>query len=219
MSNPIPKSRKPLLLDWHLGLGDALICQGLVRSLVDEGHVITLPSWKHNLHSVQQVYQDLFDAGLVRILPVSDTGGIPDPILHGEILYLGYKGKDFDPERWDESFYHQAGVPFLDKWGRFEMEVSWDNLKLPGCYRFVHDDPLRGYTIPIAGADVIRPQYKSMIHHAYDLRCADEVHCINSCFAILADLLTVKGKLFIHLNARPDGAALPIFGQHWDIVD
>lgn len=140
----------------------------------------------------------------------------------GDILSLGVynENNDFDPLRFDESFYRQAGVPFLAKWEKFNVCEGSHRL-VPLGAPFIHDDPSRGFVIPMDG---FRPDSKmdanilSWIPH---MRTAAEIHCINSCFAILADLICnhPDDKLFLHHYARLDGGALPIFGREWTILD
>lgn len=205
---------KRTLLRWHLGLGDALLCNGLVRVLVERGHHLTLPCWPHNEASVRAMFSELEDKVYV------DTQ-MPEYLEHAtkDVISLGHYGKDFDRSRWDESFYRQAGVPFLAKWEKFKLPTGALNVygfpRYPAV--FVHDDHSRGFVIPTKG---YRPvQTASILDHGYIIQ-ADEIHCINSSFAILADMLPgCKGKRYLHKYARPDGGALPIFGREWTILD
>jgi hypothetical protein len=195
-------------LDWHLGLGDALICNGLVRCLVAMGHQILLPVYERNAVSILDMFSDLGDS--------------VETIKSGEKTYfsnritIGYLGKHFDPNRWDESFYRQASIPFIEKWNSFGMGVGMST-RMAGGMVFIHDDAERGFNIPLSG---YRPsKTESIFDHLYPLMRAGEIHCINSSFAILADLCGAKGRKYLHRYARPDGVDLPIFGCHWEILD
>lgn len=199
------------LLRWHLGLGDALICNGLVRVLVERGLALTLPSKPHNEPSVRAMFSDLGDA--VEVLPVLDDDYI-NP--HSDELRLGYFGDNFDPRRWDESFYHQAGVPFLAKWQKFKLPNEVYDIQRNEGRVFIHDDAERGFVINMEG---YRPLKKGTIFEhlpVLECGCTEEIHCINSCFAILADLIKAPGKKYLHYYARPTD--LPIFGEHWTVL-
>lgn len=212
---------KRTILRWHLGLGDALLCNGLVRVLVQRGYNLLLPAYGYNAESVRQMFADLGDAVEV------DTSG---PLQYldvrhfehvAQVIILGHEGKDFDPDRWDESFYRQAEVPFLDKWEKFELPYMMPPAHAPELY-FLHDDPVRRFIIPCSDeSSVYRPDpTQPFWSHLPYLKAAAQIHCISSCFAILADLLpNLFAKRILHRYARPDGGALPIFGRQWTILD
>lgn len=202
--------KKRLFLKWHLGLGDALICNGLVRNLLEtQAHEIVLPSWPHNAPTVRAMFSDLESVSVVEIISAGEL--ILAAKNYEHVLPLGYYGENFNEAQWDVSFYQQAGVGFLEKWGRFECPEPRSSRAVEPV--FIHDDIERGYCIPMEGR---RPLPRaSLFDFIEDLRGAREIHCINSCFAILADLITgCPAKKFLHVYARP-GEALPVFGEHW----
>jgi hypothetical protein len=209
------------LLRLHLGLGDFLLCNGLVRTLIERGHKLLLPCYPHNEASVGAMFADLGDAVEIALTATHEN---LFPEWKGDSINLGDYGQGFGRERFDESFYQQAGVPFLAKWERFkipgEEPLVWRERVV------IHDDPERGFSIPLSGY-----RFPSINHankqdppvpiseHRRLLSEAKEIHCINSCFAILADLINAPGKKYLHRYARPDGGALPIFGREWTILD
>lgn len=205
---------KRTLLRWHLGLGDALLCNGLVRVLVDRGQQLVLPCWKQNEPSVRAMFADLGE--YVDTIVVTD--GDHPMSDWTDCLSLGHYGEHFDPLRFDASFYGQAGVPFLAKWEKFQYgEGDPLGASLGKCDRLVHDDEARGFVIPLEG---YRPERTDdLSNHIPALLRADEIHCISSCFAILADLINAPGKKFLHRYSRPDGGSLPVFGREWVILD
>lgn len=209
-------SVKRTLLRWHLGMGDALLCNGLVRVLVERGHHLVLPCWEKNLTAVMAMFADLDDDQATisyRAVQYADYRTSED-----EEINLGHYGRHFDEHRFDESFYLQAGVPFLEKWMEFEVPFGFGH---SNAAVFLHDDPKRLMNIyGLDDADTYLPEpSKPFWSHLPALMAAKEIHCINSCFAILADLIDAPGKKFLHRYARPDGGALPIFGREWTILD
>lgn len=189
-------------------MGDALICNGLVRTLVERGHEVTLPCYRRNIESVTVMFADLPE-----VIVVDHA----DMLLKSDYftpLYLGHyaveAGTDtFDESRFDAEFYRQAGVPFLHKWEKFRLPSL---PKFPAApVPFVHDDPSRGFNIPVEG---YRPLHKGTIFdNMHELLAATEVHCIDSCFSALADLLRLTVPLFLYQSLRP--GATQIYGQHW----
>lgn len=173
--------------------------------------------------SVVAMFTDLYP----RVITEShaEEGRPPD-----EVLNLGHyaveRGTDtFDESRFDAEFYRQAGVPFLAKWEKFSIPITavsalegeW-GYKPVALPRFIHDDAARGFVIPLGG---YRPDKTrgTVFSHCPELMGAEEIHCISSSFAILADLMDTPGKKFLHKYARPDGGALPVLGRGWTILD
>jgi hypothetical protein len=197
-------------------MGDALLCCGLVRTLCKRGYELQIPAYPHNAGSVRLLFADLLKMGHAHVFEVSDEN-YTTPIGCDEIA-LGYRGENFDPTRFDWSFYRQAGVPFTDKWCEFRIgEIGESREGDIEPVKFIHDDKERGFVIPMDG---YRPKRDGSIFYQLDaLESCAEFHGINSSFAILADLLGIEGKLYLHRYARPDGGSLPIFGGQWRILD
>lgn len=209
---------KRTLLHWHLGMGDALLCCGLVRSLVEDRKLnLLLPCWQGNEASIAQMFADLVP--FVETFAVNPDGHYDFQGADSHIR-IGNKGLNFEPEHFDRSFYAQAGVPFNDKWQRFKIGAE-PPYSPTECEILIHDDPERGFDI--SGVAGYRPERQRTIFNAYysALHDAKEIHCINSSVAILADLINTPNasKRFLHRYARPDGGALPIFGREWTILD
>ncbi len=212
----------PVLLRWHLGLGDAILCNGLVRTLIHSYDHIVLPCYKRNEQSVLAMFQDLHDEGRIETIIV-DGEGYESPCKHE--IKLGYNGINFDDTRFDWSFYNQAGVPFTNKWTEFKLpyQPTSYRTKMRDGYihdRYIHDDSERGFNIPLEGVRTARQDSHVIFDHIAAIDSCAEFHGINSCFAILVDLSPdLECERFLHRYARPDGAALPIFGRVWTICN
>jgi hypothetical protein len=194
-------------MHWHLGLGDALVCNGLVHVLVARGRSLLLPCYPKYRASIEEMFSHLGER--VEVFEVADGSypGQPDEIS------LGWAGKDFDPARWDECFYRQAGIDFCEKWNSARLPPV---LLLNGASdRFIHDDVQRGFRIPLSG---FRPEGgRSIFDYAGALMAAKEIHCIDSCFAILADLYRAPGRKYLHRYAR-EGTTFPVMGAYWEVL-
>lgn len=196
-----------------LGLGDALLCNALIRSKAQEYEKVYVPCWTHNLPSVKFMLSD--------INVVVQEVGSPNEIFiqqvqhesNGvEILKLGtYNGGQArcGPETFDQAMYRQAGVDFSRRWDGFKLPVVKKPLTTP-VYPFalVCDSVERGFNIEGArlpkDMSLIRPwKAHSIFEFTPLISEAAEIHAINSAFAILIDSVPSKGKIFMHRYARP----------------
>lgn len=219
-----------LAIRCHLGLGDMLIVNALVREMARQFASVLIPCKHHNLPSVVFMWRDCEN---VIVTPVADDaaakGLVSDMRNEGaEVLELGMFGVGkFNPLAWDRQMYEQAGVPFEWRWERFYVQPGFTNSLLPHLrettFAFVHDDPARGFVIPrdaLPKMEIVRP-LPGLTDNIFDycslLAEAKEIHCIDSCFAILADSIpTSEEKLVFHRSVR-HGALPPALGKKWQV--
>lgn len=221
---------KDLLIRGHLGLGDHIITNGLVRHFAHHGrwvHVMVKPP---NVASVTWMFQDN-----PLIVPFEvDSDEHAEQILalrstqqDREILRLGCTGAGWTTgQDFDQTFYRQAGVPFEQRWEGFHVERAPDELLRPSqTFAFIHDDPNRGFNLRSLPAEVLgvvrADSYKvpNIFQWRRILEDALEVHCIPSSFSALWDSLPeIKPqKLFLHGSARP-GWDRHTYRKEWQIV-
>ena len=221
---------------WHLGLGDSILCNGLLRSLHQEYRVTTF--CKHFNHdTLLAMFGDLKDINIIKVANDSEAMKFVNDFgkFYDEYLGLGFFGKDFlkNSKLFDESFYRQAGVSYNKRWSLFKcpdnqekQDELYSNIKKK--YIFVHDDPSRGYSIHprfLPDKNVYRPKHNlgnSSNYTVFDYRKiienAEEIHCMDSSFACYIDHLPgIKNKLkYIHRYIRKDGG--PLYKNNWKFV-
>lgn len=217
--------KPPLLLGWHLGLGDAIICNGLVRALATEREHIYLPVKQCNRWSVMDMFSDLENVSQV---VVPDSIDWKNLAMMASTLDAEYKGLGcygigpFDSTIFDQEFYRQAEVDFKERWLSFRLgRIKEDTKRFVECI-FVHDDPSRGFEIRfrhIPDGVIVRPKLTpSIIDWVWTLRSASQIHCIDSSFALLADSFGGStDPRFIHRYARPN-AVYPTCKNGWEIL-
>ena len=150
---------KELLIRSHLGLGDGLIINALVRHFAKD-HDVTLLCKKHNQVSLSFMFRDCPRINLMttdndRDLNDDDLAdaGVRHVKEHGKkALCLGMYGdrKIYDERSWDRSIYQQAGLDFQLRWNEFKCARQPScEIEVPhGKFAFVHDDADRGFVIP-----------------------------------------------------------------------
>lgn len=155
-------------------------------------------------------------------------------------------GDTFDIQNWDKEFYRQANLPFKERWDKFKVErlperelivsrkgnsliaLHGDHEPVKERYAFVHDDPERGCHIradalpklPLIRASQINgPNWPANIFDWTGIVLgATEIHVMESCFAILADYLTLPTatRLVIHGYTRKSIA--PSYSKRWEVL-
>lgn len=219
---------RSIVIRGHLGLGDHLICNGLVRVYAEQYDRVIVPCKRHNEPSVRQMF---LDNPKIQPLPVDDdaeadkVSGLLEE-TGSDLIKLGMFGeRPFDITRFDSEMYRQAGVPFIKRWNRFEFKLPEDPVDPPLCdYAFVHDDPSRGFRIDVrrlSKMKIIKPSHVGTIFHWLPtIFGAKEISCVDSCFAILVDSLTLhdfKVPLLLHLYARRDKP--PHYRKQWEVLE
>lgn len=212
MNGHIPKQ---LFLRWHLGLGDAILCNGLVRCLLGNYDSVTVTAKKHNSESVRFMF---FDDDRILVLEGDDTASDKLAFYHEGILKsIGSFGKNWNPEQWDVCFYDQAGI---------EREERWNSFRVPHCtsrlfpniiskFAFLHPRSSDGSTIDryevrkeakctiIDVTDwnedaVLRKPLPTIFHWMDVLREASQIYCIDSAFSCLVDCMPdLKATKFV----------------------
>ena len=159
--------KKNLLL-CHVGLGDAFICNGLVRTLGERYGNLIVPSIPDYYETVKFMYSDLDS---IEVLKLPEWDKFVDDLelrrRHFENLLnltdynvtaLGFLNETeglWDGMRSiDRGFYAQAKVPFSYKWSKCWFPRSDNQIPVPeGDYVFVHMDKTRrlefGNTSPV----------------------------------------------------------------------
>lgn len=103
-------------LHHHLGLGDHIICNGLVRYLLKNSiRNVILPTKKHNIESVDYMYRDL---PTVKIDPViKDECAVKKYKKYKNVLRIGFE--NIQGNNWEKSFYDQVNINYNYRFNSF----------------------------------------------------------------------------------------------------
>jgi len=201
----------------HLGLGDHIICNGLVRCMIKPNEKYTMFVKEHNLDSVRFMYKDL--KNLVFLVGDDDFARnfIHVNNISKENLIIAGFGRHPNSKEFDDSFYLQNNLPFKYRWDKFYVERDYESEKKifkmydvnENDYVFVHDDNKRNININNTkivnkNLKVIKPNKKltsNIFDYCYLMENSAELHFIDSSFRLLYDsLLNQKENLFYHVN-------------------
>jgi hypothetical protein len=198
---------KEVTIHHHLGLGDHIICNGLVRFLA-EHYDVELFCKNHNLDNIKTMYRD---NNRIKILGVNNDFEA-DSIGHSKPQYIrlgvalnGYFPLDMD---WAEVFYYQVDMPYDYSWKYFYHNKTLNQNIVPlESYAFLCNCG----SDSIDGLDYgkINPALKKIYSNNggfFDnidvIQNATEIHCINSSYIHLIDRIEIPNtaKLFYHKN-------------------
>lgn len=207
----------------HLGMGDHLVCNGLVR------HIILISNFdryflfvkEFNYTSVKSMYSDILNLELIVVKSDLDVNKYLNR-KEFNILQIGFQHMNLSQYKFDECFYKQLNVPFEYRWSKFkinrnkekELEIFKKFNIEENNYVFLHDDLSRGYQI---NRDYIKnKEYKivspvigytnNMLDYSYIIENAKELHFMDSSFRLLFDSLHDKNQLsYYHTYIRGRG--------------
>ncbi|MCL4392513.1 hypothetical protein M1413_04245 [Patescibacteria group bacterium] len=230
-----------IILLHHLGLGDHLICNGMVREYCKTHDRVAIFSYPKNYTSVSFMFRDVPNLEVMR-------GDEAFALLfmlnnkfkreYNETKNVGLPHLDmFDSEPMERQFYRLAGLDFAKKWESFHIErdqsreqALFSKMKPKGDYIFLHDDAARGLAIDHKKVPehyaVVSPA-SGLTDNIFDfcslIEKAKEIHLIESSFMYLVDLLPYTNpeqKLVIHRYARPNPVwSLPALKKNWEIIN
>lgn len=207
----------------HLGLGDHIICNGMVRHFYKEYGSIGLFCKKHNKSNVEYMYRDLKNIEIISFDDSLDADIQCKQYIHNNNLYedlikVGFNqlNKNLSTS-FDQDFYRIANIPFSDRFDEFyikrerkkEDEVL-NTLNPTGeKYIFVHDDSDRGFVID--ESKIKNKKYKIIkndknflvFNYIKLLEKAEEIHFMQSSFKeLICSYNLKKPKLYQHNYVR-----------------
>lgn len=232
-SNRLGHMSDVLYISGPRALGDAIICNGLYRTLASMHEFCVLPIRKSLLPSYSHMYSDLNNIKFFTYPdPITRQAAFVSQFILGKmntkILKIGFDGDDFPSEksvRWDENYYLQAGLNFEFRWEKFYVPIRFEKeeflYKSLGCdespYVFLHEDESRGFKISRKylpkDIRVITPDQRLGNFTIFDYRKiiknAIEVHCIESSFTALIESMDLKTPKYAHRYSRPEAMISP----------
>ena len=221
-------SMDQVLLFPHLGLGDALICNAIVRHLAAKHALVVVLCKPHNRDTEDFMWRDVINLDLCTVRDddqAKEAAALARQHGYG-VVGLGFWGEQpFDRQQWDREFYRQARVDFQQRWSGFVVsrQPSREHPIPAGDYCLIHEDKERGYLIdrsrlPKMPIVEITPKSGNLFDFWGLTENATELHFMESSPAILADslpLLKAKRKA-IHCYCRE--SVPPKYQADWEML-
>jgi hypothetical protein len=203
----------------HLGLGDHIICNGLIRSLIKNDENYSLFVKPHNLDSVKFMYRDIKNLNFIEGDDIFTRNYIStNKISNNDLIIIGF-GRVPNTKNFEESFYLQHNIPLSNKWSKFYVERDMESEKKifdffnvkEGDYIFVHDDFNRNYLIDDdlienKNLKIIRPVSgltSNVFDYCYLMENSKESHFIDSSFRLIFDCMMLRNdNIYFHLKMK-----------------
>jgi hypothetical protein len=212
----------------HLGLGDHIICNGLVRHFCELLGNVTVFCKHSNYKNVHRMFSD--NESII-VLPLKDdvevVRYINEKNLNSDTIKIGFenlwskKSKTFDI-----GFYESVDVPFEFRFSKFKLVRNLiDEKKIyeelnpnDEDYIFLHEDPVRGFFLDRkkikSGIKIIENNLKYNIFDLlFLLENSKEVHLMQSSIKDLINSFEFPNtKIYLHNYVRGYGEELNSVG-------
>lgn len=222
------------LIYHHLGLGDHIICVGLVREIIKRYDIVGLVVKPHNVDSVKNFFSD------IPIFYVMGDDSFGKQLVANTKLDVCLAGNCIVNKpiknSFDKHFYDCVGLDPALRFANFEVCRSYGkeeglfdkfNVKLFE-YQVLVEDPKRGFVIdrnkinsnlPIISID--KWYSSNILDYCYLLNHAKELHLIESSFAFLVDYVNefCGERAVLHRYCRKlDWFNTPEYQMDWEII-
>jgi hypothetical protein len=214
---------KTALVYHNLGLGDAIICNGIINNIAKNFDTVFIFCKPKFYESIKFLYND---NPKVVPLPADDSEALAiysKLTTNFKAMYTSLViipiSKAFNLN-FDQAFYKAANLDFEKRFTDFKLNRDkkreldlFNKLNLkPGKYIFLHDDKTRNFNInrnhiQDKSLPVVFPDH-NLTNNIFDfchiIENAAELHVIDSSFKNLCENLDIKTKkLFYHCNYIP----------------
>jgi len=203
-------SAKTIVIHHHLGLGDIIICNGLVNYLSDKFEKIILPIYENYYEQVCYLY---IENPKIEVIKIQNDSEIYNRFNKNQVLRIGFE-KNFG--KFNTSFYKQLNIPYSVSFDFFQIPRD-DNkeselmnhlmqvYKIEKNYRLVHRSSSYGQvnlkiddSLPNIYIEKDSDIFNNIFLYAKLIERAQEIHCIDSSILHLVERVPTEASLFFH---------------------
>ena len=205
-----------------MGLGDHIICNGLIRNLINNQNKYEIFVFEKYYESISFMYRDIENLSFIQVKSDWHAKDFINKNKNKEVIIIGTTSQFFNgpfDNQFDEMFYKQHNIDFKKRWDDFKLvRDSEREMKLfneygvkENEYVFVHDDVTRGFYLRDGNYNfenkiVIKPKNdltNNIFDYCYLMENAKECHFIDSSFKVLFDSISNKTTdIYHHLLLR-----------------
>ena len=202
------------ILYHHLGLGDHIICAGLVNYLSSSYKKIYLPVKKNNFNNIDYLFRNNKNIELFTI--IENEGSEVDKFAEEKNLSVLKIGFEKMKNPFDINFYIQIRLPYTISYDYFSLNnTEKDEAELKNYvlnfyninnskYALIHNETsFEKYELNIINENKAyvskeSDKFENIFLYKKLIEDAAEIHCVNSSFLHLVERINTKAKLFYH---------------------
>ena len=224
------------IIHHHLGLGDSIICNGLVNYLSRKYNKIYLPVKTNIYKKIEYLYSENSNVELFEINNESRELDITNFAKENSLKILRLGFENIGTTAFNLAFYKQIKIPYRYSFKFFNLPKAYDReeeLKNhlinyynvdPKNYSVVHNEyHWPGGTFKLKNTDqkntifVTRESdlFNNIFYYQKLIQDATTIHCINSSFLHLVERVKTSAKLYYH-HLRKNKMHL---SNRWTYVD
>ena len=222
-------NKDEIIVHHHLGLVDAIICNGIINLITEKSIKVNIPVLKKNYDQLSFLYSE---NDYVNLFTVENENTIYKNSK--QILRLGFE-KNFG--FFNSSFYKQLDIPYEYSFEYFKLPINtekeqgledhlFDFYKIKKDYILVHRTSSYGTinlklnkNLPIIYVEKDSDIYKNIFYYRSLILNATEIHCIDSSFLHLVERVDTNAKLFFHnLKKENQGSEKLELYKNWNII-
>ena len=221
----------------HLGLGDHIVCNGLLNYFSESFDKIYLPVKSRDINNISYLYKDNQKIEVFKIEHSSEVKDINKFAKKNNLMTLKVGFKKRRPP-FNLSFYDQFGLPYSYSISGFTVpqdikkeETLYQHLKdiykVEDRYQVVHNQSSYGKVslrankeLPTIFIEKDTDLYKNIFLYSKVIKNATEIHCLDSSFLHLVERVKTDAELIFH-NIKKDGqrGADVHLVKNWKIVN
>jgi DNA-directed RNA polymerase subunit L len=194
----------------HLGLGDHIICNGLVRYIKKFEDVVYVFSKPHNTINVEYMYRDNPN---IKVLSVGEDIDVVNYInnnnISDKVIKIGFDKLNNECNTFDEEFYESLNIPFLVRFDDFYIKRDLDlEQKIikelnPNNEKYIFTHNIDKSKINTNLKIIDNPVNYSIFNLISLIENAEEVHLMESSIKNLINSYKMeKPKFFYHQYVR-----------------
>ena len=221
----------------HLGLGDYLVCNGLIRNLIKDDEKYVLFTNKNYKETIEFMFRDIKNLSYSLVPAVEFNRQYIQPYIKEQsynLILIGYDAMDYVTSA-DKMFYKQHKIDFNKRWADFYVERDFEretkifnyyNVK-ENEYIFLHEGgsdnkSFVNRTKIKSNLKIVSPEKdltKNIFDYCYLIEHASEIHVIESSFLFLIDSIPTNGKLYAHRYSKQlANYTIPNLKKDWMIL-
>lgn len=199
-----------VIIHHHLGLGDLIICNGIINFLSNDFDKIYIPTFEKNLNHTKYLYSG---NSTVEIFKIKDENEIYQYKPSVEKLRIGFE-KNYG--EFNYSYYKQLNLPYSYSFDYFKLPKNKENenklykylMEYYGVQKefiLIHRTSSQGEVnlqtrkdIPSIFVEKQSDIFKNIFLYNKLVKDATEIHCIDSSFLHLVERIETNAELYFH---------------------